>query len=147
MCRSYKLFANWIVEDVATPLTNPHSTSTLSNFIETIPFVNSIKQSLPIYITTYDAFGKTIDKIFMMHDYTPQTMIGYFDFLEPTYYAGLPQWYSISFSNAPVTVSDYPFITVKLTADVKFSSPLQCNSTTLLPFNASGVQFKLTSTS
>ena len=90
---------------MATPLTNPHQTSTLSNFIATIPFVDSTKQSLPIYITTYDSFGNTIDKVFMTHDYTPQAIVGYFDFLELTYYAGLPQWYSFSFSNAPVIVS------------------------------------------
>jgi hypothetical protein len=78
----------------------------------------------------------------MSYNYTVQQMVGYFDFLEPIYYAGLAQWYSISFSNAPVTVSQYPFIRLILDSNLIFSTPIQCNSTTLFPYNSSGLLFK-----
>jgi hypothetical protein len=111
-------------------------------FINTIPFLNSEYEMSPIHITTYDAAGNTIDKVFMNYNYTVQQMIGYFDFLEPVYYAGLAQWYSISFSNAPVTVSQYPFIRLILDSNLIFSTPIQCNSSTILPYNTSGLLFK-----
>ena len=81
----------------------------------------------------------------MNYNYAPQPLVGYFDFLEPVYYAGLEQWYSISFSNSPVTVGTYPFIRLQLDSNLIFSSPIQCNSTTVIPFNASGLMFKLES--
>lgn len=111
-------------------------------FINTIPFLNNEYEPLPIHITTYDGAGNTIDKVFMSYNYTVQQMVGYFDFLEPVYYAGLAQWYSISFSNAPVTVSKYPFIRLILDNRLIFSTLIQCNSSTILPYNSSGLLFK-----
>jgi hypothetical protein len=113
-CFSFSLPANWIVEKANLPVNNPYSMQSIPAFITTIPFLNAETQTLPIHITTYDGVGNTIDKIFMKYNYIVQQMVGYFDFLEPIYYAGLAQWYSISFSNAPVTVSSYPFIRLQL---------------------------------
>lgn len=110
-------------------------------FINTIPFLKTEYEFLPIHLTTYDAVGNTIDKVFMNYNYTVQQMVGYFDFLEPVYYAGLAQWYSISFSNAPVTVSKYPFIRLVLDSNLIFSTPIQCNSSTILSYNSSGLLF------
>ena len=119
--------------------------STLAIFIKTIPFLNTESQVLPIHITTYDDIWNTIDKVFMNYNYKVQQMTGYFDFLEPVYYAGLDQWYSISFSNAPVTVSTYPFVRLQLDSNLVFSSPVQCNSSTIIPYNSSGLLFTLES--
>jgi hypothetical protein len=74
--------------------------------------------------------------------YVPQALVGYFDFIESIPYAGLEQWYSISFSNAAVTVSTYPYILLKLDSNLIFANPIQCNSTTLLPFNQTGIIYE-----
>jgi hypothetical protein len=54
-------------------------------------------------------------------------------------YGGLPQWYSISFINTNTTLSGYPFIRFILDNGLSFNDPPSCNSTTILPFNESGL--------
>lgn len=83
----------------------------------------------------------------MQLSYKVQQMIGYFEFIEPAIYAGLEQWYSISFLNSPVTVSSYPFIRFISDSTMEFALPIQCNSTTILPFNQTGLLFKVESNS
>jgi len=90
---------------------------------------------LPIHITTYDSIGNTIDKIAMFLNYVPQPLVGYFDFIEPAVYAGLSQWYSISLALPLVSVSSYPFLRLTLDSTLQFAVPIQCNSSTLIPYN------------
>ncbi len=120
---------------------------TLPLFISTVPFIQTHNQALPLYINTYDAVGNTISKVTMNINYVPQVLVGFFSFMEPSLYAGLPQWYSVSFINSLAAVSTYPFIRISTDSNIQFSTPLQCNSTTLLPFNASGILFSQESSS
>jgi hypothetical protein len=118
---------------------------TFASSITTLPYLSTATQDIPIYINTYNGNGVTIEKKEMFLIYTRQKLIGYFDLLESTVYAGLPQWYSISFSIPATAVSSYPFIRLVLSSTMTFSTPIQCNSTTILPFNATGMQFKIES--
>jgi hypothetical protein len=137
-CFSAGLPANWIVEQPTLPVTFTYLMQTLSSFITTIPFLSTKSEKLPFHITTYDAVGNTIDKVAMPLPYQPQQLIGYFEFIELIVYAGLAQWYSISFATPLVTVSSYPYLRISLSSNMQFSLPIQCNSTSLTPYNETG---------
>ena len=88
-------------------------------FVPSVTYLRNAKtKKLPLYITTYDDLGNTIQKLFMPLDYNAQSIEGYFDFMEPNIYAGLPQWYSISFENPSVSVSNYPFLRISLDSNL-----------------------------
>jgi hypothetical protein len=119
---------------------------TISTIITTIPFVSTPTQALPMHIYTYDGSGRTVDKVMMFLTYSQQSIVGYFDFIETTLYSGLSQWYSISFENSNTKVSNYPLIRVTLDSLMMYSDPVQCNSTTLQPYNETGIEYRLEST-
>ncbi len=98
---------------------------------------------VPLFMTTYDNNGNTIDKYQMSIKYISKKLIGYFDFAENTLYSGLSQWFSISFKNSIASVSKYAFLRFSLSSDLEFALPIQCNSTSIQPFNESGIFFFL----
>lgn len=112
---------------------------TILSIILTSPYLTSQSQTIPVNINTYDGTGKTLEKVMMFLTYTPQQLIGYYSFAENIVYGGLEQWYSVSFMNSFASVSTYPFIRVTLDSNMDFSTPVQCNSSTILPFNETGL--------
>lgn len=113
---------------------------TLSNYIQAMYYLPQTTTDLPIRMFTYDGNGNTINKYSMNIHYTAKLIpTASFDFLETTVYSGLEQWYSISFANTNSTMTDYPFMRFTLRNGLSFSDPPQCNSTTILPFNESGI--------
>ena len=66
-------------------------------------------------------------------------MMGTFNLLDTTIYAGLKQWYMITFDSSSALTSSYPFVRLKLRNDLKFARPEQCESTLIQPFNESGI--------
>ncbi len=69
-------------------------------------------------------------------------MTGSFTLLDPdgTIYSGLKQWYNIGFFTNIAITSTYPFLRFKLSPEMIFASPEQCSSTTILPYNATGMK-------
>lgn len=91
-------------------------------------------------MTTYDGMGKTVNKYKMdIHYIAKPIMSSSFVFLETDIYSGLEQWYSIGFANTNSTLSDYPFMRFILANGLSFTDPPQCNSTTVMPYNESGI--------
>lgn len=72
--------------------------------------------------------------------YIPQPITSAsFGFEETTVYGGLPQWYSIFFTHTNAVLSSYPFLRFILDDGLSFNDPPQCNSSTLVSFNESGL--------
>lgn len=60
-------------------------------------------------------------------------------------FGGLGHWYSISFETPAVGVSAYPYLQLTLDPLMSFSSPIQCNSSSLDPYNETNLMFKMLS--
>jgi hypothetical protein len=117
-------------------VTSPYTfTSTLN--VLTMPHINTLIKTHPVKITTYSIDGKTLQIIDINHDYIPKPMTGGFNLLDSSLnlYSGLKQWYQITFTAAIASTSAYPFIHLKLNPDLKFASPEQCESISILAFN------------
>jgi len=52
-------------------------------------YIRNLGQTIPIYINTYDGYGKTLQKVMMFFKYIPQVLVGYYSFAEMVVYGGL----------------------------------------------------------
>jgi hypothetical protein len=61
-----------------------------------MPYIDNLVDPNPVKITTYNAAGRTLQKINIVNNYIPQVMSGAFNLLSgATIYSGLKQWYEI----------------------------------------------------
>jgi hypothetical protein len=98
-------------------------TSTLN--VMTMPHISTPIKNHPVKIATYSATGQTLQIIDMNHEYIPKPMTGGFNLLDSSLrvYSGLKQWYQVTFTASIASTSAYPFIHLRLSPELKFSSP------------------------
>ena len=128
----------------ANTVTASYTFTSILNVMTMLHISTPIKNH-PIKITAYSATGQTLQIIDMNHEYIPKPMTGGFNSLDSSLrvYSGLKQWYQVTFTAAIASTSAYPFIHLRLSPELKFSSPEQCESNSILPFNETGIKCRI----
>lgn len=134
-----------MVETTTLGSVTPSYTFTSTLNVMTMPHISTLIKTHPVKITTYSDNGQTLQIINMNHEYIPKHMTGGFNLLDSTLtiYSGIKQWYQVTFTAATASTSAYPFIHLKLSPKMKFASPEQCESISILAFNETGIKCRI----